>query len=350
MKILDICTVDFSFTGIPVHIRNFYNELKKRNIVDIVAPSFDAKFLETMPLKNNTKLYSLPRKKNPCAYLLGLSRLVKKENYDVIHIHGNSSTMALELFACDSVNALKIVHTHNTEYKAKVLNKLLNGYMLNKADVLFAASMKAGQKLYKNNHFYVINNGIDESFFKYNVQKRAEIRKKYNIKDTQVVIGHVGTFNYQKNQDFLIKIAQKLSCLKYKFILIGDGKREEFKKRIKELNLEDRFIILSTNNHIQDFYSAFDIFAFPSRFEGLGMAAVEAQISGVFCILSDNVPQEARISKRTFFLPLKVENWIKTIKSYHYENQRNDVFSKKYDIHNCAIQLEKIYKENSDNK
>lgn len=350
MKILDICTVDFSFTGIPVHIRNFYNELKNRNVVDIVAPSFDTSFLKTMPLKNNTKLYSLPRKKNPCAYLLRLSRLVKKEKYNVIHIHGNSSTMALELLACNSVNALKIVHTHNTEYKAKVLNKLLNRYMLNKADVLFAASLKAGRKLYKDNHFYVINNGIDESSFKYNVQRRAEIRKKYNIKDTQVVIGHVGTFNYQKNQEFLIKIAQKISCSKYKFILIGDGKREEFKKKVKELNLENQFIILPTNDHIQDFYSAFDIFVFPSHFEGLGMAAIEAQVSGLFCILSDNIPQEAKINKETVLLPLKVENWIKIINTYRHEYQRNHIFSKKYDIHSCAVQLEKIYKENSENK
>ena len=344
MKILEVCTVDFSLTGIPVHIRNYYNELKKNNKIDIVAKSFDKKILKTMPLENETVLYELPRTKNPILYISKLRKIVAKNNYDVVHIHGNSSTMALELLTCRSSSALTIVHTHNTEYKAKVLNVLLKPYLMHHADLYFAASSEAGKKLYNRKKFVVIKNGIDVSNFKFNLEERLYIRKRLNITDDKIILGHVGTFNEQKNQDFLLKLSKKLNPKKYHFVLIGDGEREKF---ISKIANKEMFTVLKTTDEIGKFYSSFDMFLFPSNWEGLGMAAVEAQYATLQTLVSDRIPKTVKISNNIKFLPLEVNRWVKEIENYSKEDllksRKNNFISAEYDIKNCAKKLMNLY-------
>lgn len=343
MKILDICTVDFSFTGIPVHIRNFYNELKKHNHVDMVAPYFDHTFLKTMPLFNGTKLYQFNRKKNPIIYLHKLAKIIDKNKYDVIHIHGNSATMSLELMACKNNNAVVIVHTHNTQYKAKILNRIFKNYLLKHADLYFAASEEAGKKLYGNHRFYIINNGIDEAKFKFNCNYREKIRNQLKISKNKIVLGHIGTFNEQKNQNFLLELARILDPNKFHFILIGDGEKKKFLVKIQN---REMFTVLPTTFNINQYYSAFDMFLFPSKWEGLGMVAVEAQVSGLPCLVSDKVPKSVKISPRLVFLSLNdIDKWIQAIKENSTEaNYRKIDVKHTYDIKICVHTLEKIYK------
>lgn len=344
MKILDICTVEFSFTGIPVHIRNFYNELKKNNHVDIVAPDFNYSFLKTMPLHNGTKLYKISRKKNPIVYLYKLSKLINKNDYDIVHIHGNSSTMSLELMACKKSNAVVIVHTHNTQYKAKVLNRLFKGYLLGHADLYFAASKEAGKKLYGKHSFYIINNGINENIFKFDKKIRTKIRNRLHIFDDQTILGHVGTFNEQKNQQFLLEIANRLDPKKYHFVLIGDGEKKYFIEKVKN---KEMFTLIPTTPNVNQYYSAFDMFLFPSKWEGLGMVAVEAQISGLICLVSDNVPEAVKISSKISFLSLKdIDRWIYMIKTNtNKARQRQINIKHTYNIELCVNNLEKLYKQ-----
>ena len=341
MKILYICTVDFSLTGIPVHIRNYYNVLSKKNHIDIVSPHFSKEILKTMPLHNNTKLYSLPRKHNPFRYLIELRKIAKENSYDVIHIHGNSSTMSLELFACKGLKSVLIVHTHNVDYKSKFLNKLFRNFMLNNADMYFAASKMAGDKLYKPKKYYVIENGILESNFKFNAKERLKIRRKLAIPEQTILLGNVGRFCEQKNQEFLIKIAMKLDSRKYHFLLIGDNSKE-FKNQLKKSHLEKFFTILPATNNVGYYYSAFDMFLFPSKWEGLGMVAVEAQYSDVPCLISNKVPKEVEISNNTKFLPLKKVVWVNAIKDSSII-RKNTVYTDKYDIKKCADRVQKLY-------
>jgi glycosyltransferase involved in cell wall biosynthesis len=345
MKILEICTVDFSLTGIPVHIRNYYNELKKYNQIDIVAKSFDNKILNTMPLENGTVLYELPRTKNPFSYIIKLKNIIKKNKYDIVHIHGNSATMTLELLACKKAPTITIVHTHNIEYKAKVLNILLKPYLLKHADLCFAASAEAGNKLYGNKRkFTIIENGINTLDFKFNPVDRNTIRGRYNIDNDKIVLGHVGTFNEQKNQEFLLRISEKLDPQKYHFFLVGDGKKEKF---LAQLSNKKMFTIVNTTSEISKFYSAFDIFLFPSRYEGLGMAAVEAQYSGLPTIVSERVPRAVKVSNNIEFLPLKVNEWVEAIKTRVQNgviSKRNqNIVSSKFDITNCSKKLMNLY-------
>lgn len=345
MKVLEICTVDFSLTGIPVHIRNYYNELKKNNQIDIVAKSFDNKILNTMPLENGTTLYKLPRTKNPLSYFLKLKKIIRENKYDIIHIHGNSATMALELLASKNSSSVTIVHTHNTQYKAKLLNIILKPYLLKSADVYFAASSEAGNKLYGNKRkFTIIENGINTLDFKFDPNARFNIRKQYKINKNKIVLGHVGTFNEQKNQKFLLYISKKLDPQKYHFFLVGDGMKETI---LTQLPNKKMFTIIDTTNEINKFYSAFDMFLFPSKWEGLGMAAVEAQCAGLPTIVSEKVPHAVKVSNNIKFLPLSVNKWVSNIKLQSAKNILSNrdakLISAKYDITNCSKKLMKLY-------
>lgn len=341
MRILYICTVDFSLTGIPVHIRNYYNILSKNNHIDIVAPHFFKNILKTMELRNGTKLYALPRKSNPIKYLIYLHKIVKSKEYDVIHIHGNSSTMALELFACKNANSLLIVHTHNVEYKSEILNRILRKYMLKNADLRFAASKIAGDKLYGDNKYFVIKNGIEKSNFRFNEKERIKIREQLSLSKDKILLGNIGRFCEQKNQNFLIEVAKGLDPEKYHFLLIGNNDNGFF-KYIKQNDVANFFTVLPATSKIGRYYSAFDIFVFPSKWEGLGMVAVEAQYSNLPCLISLKVPKEVQISSNIKFLPLKAKVWSEAIKKTSII-RKNTIYTDKYNIKKCAYDIEKLY-------
>lgn len=348
MRILEICTVNFKLSGIPIHIRNYYNELKHNHHIDIVARNFDSKILRTMPLENNTNLYDLPRKKNLVKYFFSLKKIVKNGNYDIIHIHGNSATMAIELLACNHSRAVKITHTHNTEYQAKVISRALSSYVDSHADMRFASSMDAGKKLYGNKKFKVIKNGINTNDVKYNSKARKQLREKYDISEDTTVIGHVGLFWKQKNQEFLIEIANILVKRKipFKMVLIGDGEEKKaFLQKIKNLSLENYFFVLPSTDKVNEYYSMFDLFVLPSRWEGLGMVAIEAQYAGLPCLLSTNVPSAAKISNSVTFLSLDAETWAKEIikeKRTKLNRIKVDIYNS-YSIKDCAKDLEREY-------
>ncbi|QXL47009.1 glycosyltransferase [Lactobacillus johnsonii] len=346
MKILEVCTIDFGLNGIPAHIRNYYNSLKKENHVDIVAPNFNKKMLKTMPLENYTRLYSINRRENPIKYIVLLRKLVLKNKYDIIHVHGNSGTMGLEVLACKNSGAKIFVHTHNTKWSAKILSFLLKNFMIKNADMLCAASEEAGHKLYGNRNFVIINNGIETENFKFNSKSRKGIRNKFNISDDVILLGHVGRFNYQKNQDFLIEIAKKIKFKnkdKYHFMLIGEDDKTKFIEKLQLENVEDMFTVLDATDRINEFYSAFDIFLFPSLFEGLGMAAIEAQYAGLKTIVSNKVPQAVRVTNSITFLPLNIDKWVKEIKKESDIERNTKIISSKYDIKTCSKKLMYLY-------
>lgn len=93
-----------------------------------------------------------------------------------------------------------------------------------------------------------------------------------------------------------------------------------------------------------------DVFVFPSIFEGFGLAALEAQITGLKCFLADNITKEVDITETVKFISLKktAEQWAKIIldnRLYKREGKEKIAKEKKYDIIDTTKQLEKFYLE-----
>lgn len=348
MRVLIICTVKFDVSGIPIHIRNYANKLCEYEDVhiDIVSSKFEHRAARSIN-SNRINLIEIERNKNPFIYFLKLRSLIKKKKYDIVHIHGNSSTMSVELFACLFLNVKKIVHAHNTHCSHNFINLIFKPFLLALSDRKFACSADAGNWLYGRG-FEVINNGIDSKAYEYSENNRNAIRKKFDIDDSTIVLGSIGTFNFQKNHEFLAEISAKLKSDKYIFMIIGGGDKREFIDIIEKLDVREKFLLIDADVEIQRYYSAFDIFLLPSRWEGLGMVAVEAQYASLQTIITDTLPNEVEISKLISRLPLDSRLWIEKIENITIDDNdrnKNYVEDDKYEINRCAEYLLYKYRE-----
>ena len=154
----------------------------------------------------------------------------------------------------------------------------------------WACSWKAADFIFGNKipkqKIKIMNNAIDLSRYVYNLQTRIKYRRKYQIDDNECVIGNVGRFVYEKNQEFLIKVFEKLDKMtkenekKYKLLLVGSGEREkEYKEIVSKTGLENKVIFAGQRSDVAELLQMMDIFCLPSRFEGLPISIVEAQAS-----------------------------------------------------------------------
>ena len=167
----------------------------------------------------------------------------------------------------------------------------------------------------KQSQFQVINNAIDVQKYQFNEEKREEIRTKYFWQD-KFVIGCVGRFDYQKNQEFLIPVLEKVLKERENAILVfaGAGNTMNMVKELaKERKVEKSIVFLGSVDNVFEFYNAFDLFVLPSRFEGLCFVAIEAQANGLECVLSDQVTKETKICANTNFLSLDEKKWTNEI-------------------------------------
>lgn len=348
MRVLMICTVKFDISGIPIHIINYANKLCEFNgmKIDIIS----SEFVDDAIKKLNTQkinLIEIERNRNPLMYMKKLRTCIKKNKYDIVHIHGNSSTMSIELFACSLINVKKIVHAHNIRCTHNIINVVFKPFLIGLSDMKFACSTEAGKWLY-GSKFDVINNGIYNERYKYCEYSRKLIREQYNIDDSIILLGNIGTFNYQKNHEFLIDIALNLPSDKYKFMLIGGGEKDNFVSCIERAGVSKQFIILDADIDIQKYYSAFDIFLLPSRWEGLGMVIVEAQYASLKSIITNTLPQEVEVSELLKRVSLNSELWAKEIEKLSIDNNDrnlNYIVNHKYEIEHCTEYLLQKYKE-----
>lgn len=143
----------------------------------------------------------------------------------------------------------------------------------------------------------IVPNAIEVDKYKFNNDNRKDIRKRLGIPDDAYVIGHVGRFDYQKNQSFLVDVFKKIqkSNPKAHLIMVGDGvDKNSIIDKIKYENIFNVHIEPACAE-VEKFYSAFDVFVLPSHFEGLGIVLIEAQANGLECVASDTVPRDANV-------------------------------------------------------
>jgi len=301
-----------------------------------------------------SKVYVLPdRKQKLLNYSVALFNIIKKNNYDIIHVHGNSGTIAIELLiALLSGVKKRIAHSHNSTCDNPRLHKFLKPIMNNLTTSNFACSKCAGDWLFSKK-YTVLNNGIGTAQFLFSQSHRDYHRGKLNLK-LKTVIGHVGHFTHQKNHDFIIQMYKELSEQQsnYHLLLIGDGPLlENVKHKINEYGLSDSVTILNKRNDVNELLSAIDIFILPSHFEGLPLSGIEAQAAGLHCLVSDKISNELNLTNTVKYLPIpNSEKWIEYILSYdsssRVEQSNNNVIALKrmgYDIASNANILTQCY-------
>jgi glycosyltransferase involved in cell wall biosynthesis len=140
--------------------------------------------------------------------------------------------------------------------------------------------------------------GIDLQPFREPI-KREDVRRDLNISRNTVVVGHVGRFYSQKNHSFLLDIAAAVVQImpNVVFLLVGDGPlRNTMEAKARDLKISEHVRFLGVRKDISRLMrGAMDIFLFPSSYEGLPLVLLEAQASGLPCLISDRVSEQTDV-------------------------------------------------------
>ena len=279
--------------------------------------------------------------------------------YHIVHGHINSSAV-IYLESAKRYGCITIVHSHNTknpELSVKALAFKFFSYPLRYiSDYFLACSEQAavdrfGKHVAYSDRCNILRNGIDINAFSFSMEKRIEIRKELSI-ENDFVIGHVGRFTRQKNHSYLIDVFQAVKSVvpNTKLCLIGTGELEkEIQTKVHGKKLDNDVIFLGVTDRVNEYLMAMDVFVFPSIYEGLGMSLVEAQISGLPCVISKAIQDEAVICKDTVTkmrLDISPHEWAsKIVQSRGMERIDNSQVVKNagYDIVDVSRWLEDYY-------
>ena len=278
-------------------------------------------------------------------------------NYSSNHIIFHNHQIAFTIFLKPMLSKFKaynfITHNHMTKYSDKILSTIRNKLLClpikhMKNIYYFACSIDAGKMMYGKKDFFIMKNGIDCDKFKYSKIKRLKIRKELGVDDNCFVIGHVGRLEPVKNHTLILDIFKSFNDIypKSKLLLIGKGRLENnIKNKIKSMNLSDKVLMLGVKNNIDEMLSAMDLFLFPSFFEGLGIAIIEAQSCGLPVVVSNMIPKEA-IIKNVSIVNLNegIDKWIDQInklKNLHINRSKVNIYVKNSDF-NIYINTEAL--------
>ena len=348
--------------GVESVVMNYYRHIDRTKIqFDFICDEDSTNIPYEEIEKMGGKVILIPPYQKVFKYHKKLKEVLKSGGYKIVHSHINTLSV-FSLFAAKCAGVpVRIAHSHSTtnkkEKKKNLLKQVLRPFSKVFATDYMCCSELAGRwlfgnKEYDNGNVYLLNNAIDLDKFKYDEEKRKEKRKELNIEDSTLVIGHVGRFVEQKNHRFLIDIFNEVHKQKENSILLLAGQgplMEEMKEKVKILGIEDSVKFLGQRNDINELYQAMDLLLFPSLYEGLGMVVVEAQISGLPCVVSTEIPKIAKVTKKITFVNLenKIKPWNEVIFKYLSNiNRKNINFTDKienYDIKKNVTKLEIKY-------
>lgn len=356
IRVLHIVTT-MNRGGLETMIMNYYRNIDRSKVqFDFLVHRNQESDYDQEILSLGGKIYRINHL-NPFSfkYRKELKQFFKNHSeYKIVHCHLDCMSSIPLSYAKKAGIGVRIAHSHNSnqDKNLKYLLKLFYKRKISKVSTdLFACGDKAGKWMFGNSEFSVINNAINTKQFLFDVNLSNKMREKLNIKD-KFVIGHVGRFNEQKNHNFIIDIFKELTLINNNVILllVGDGNlKNEIEKKVKDLGLSKYVIFYGKCDCINKIMQAFDIFLFPSLYEGLPVTMVEAQASGLKCFISNKVPRECIITDNVVILNLddSSKNWAININKYSNgyirKNMLKSISDNGFDIEKRVKELEEFY-------
>lgn len=359
VKILFIMPREIGIGGIETVVLAYWKELLKRgHQVDFICHGYERGDYDDEIEKMGSLIYRVPIKsQNLKGTVQGVSEVLEKNEYDVVHAHMNATCGLYLKIAKKNGVQCRVAHSHCSSYKAytnnwvKILINELEKVKTRKyATDCLACSDLAGRWLYGRRPFKIVRNGVDIERYRYNVHEREVIRQELNIQRDEIVLGHVGGFVECKNHDFLIEVFEQVyrENDKYRLILIGDGQLQQtIKDKVKEKQMKDKVIFLGQRNDVWRCLQAMDIFLLPSLSEGAPVAAIEAQANGLKCVFSNKIPLEVFINNTTISLGIDEENKYEWVKECLLPAERTNVNNDRLEQYNwprIVDELEDLYK------
>lgn len=340
-------------SGVSSVVLNYYFAIDKDRIqFDFLVHEEVDNALIQMLTNLGAKIYVMPGYQ--------LSTLLNYENdfiklvgdsYQIIHCH-----IPHEAFFCLRVGKklgckVRIIHSHNTkgsDYFLKgIRNRFLKCLGVYYSNHIFSCSHKAARYLVnKKREVNIIPNAISVKKYAFNYEKREKMRAEFDF-GTNFIIGHIGRFDKQKNHKFIIDILVQLkekipNCL---LVLIGDGNRiNDIKNYATKLHVDHYIRWIGSSDRISDYLQCMDVFVLPSLYEGLPVVALEAQASGLPCLLSDRITKEVKCTELVRFLQIKhCSVWVNEIMKWLDFKRSEWQLLRGYNIDDESEKLVEIY-------
>lgn len=287
-------------------------------------------------------------------------KLLVGTGYEIVHAHTDLWEFAPLSVAKKCGVPIRIAHAHMYKPKTDLLRNVLRAYCAHRirtnATNFWCCSKWAGKSLFRRQlDLHVMFNAIVPGRFAFDKDARRDLREGLGIDG--LCVGHVGRQSEEKNRPLLLRaFAEVKRQIPATLLLVGcdEGYYErELSALAAELGIERDIICLPPQADVGRFYSAMDVFCLPSRFEGLGIVAIEAQANGLGVVASmEGVPKEVDVSGNVGFVSLQASSneWADTLikASHRPSGVDNPVAGSTYDIAVAAKRLADDYRALAD--
>ena len=277
--------------------------------------SKDGGVYEKEVLSRGGKIYTVPpRRTNLFRALKEIRTIVKQNQYRYVLRVGDEPIVCVDLLAAKfggaghlafrSCNALT-----GLSKKARMINSLMRPILNAVTDAKIAPSLLAAEFTFGKKQAkkaYILHNGVDLRLFYYDSCGRDAVRNEFSLQG-KFVVGHIGRFNKQKNHRYLLEVFSEICRMRSDAVLLLVGTGEEQDKIlgwIKDFALEDRVVLAGQRFDIPEILSAMDVFVFPSLHEGMPNTVIEAQATGLPCVIADTITPDADITGLVKYLYL----------------------------------------------
>lgn len=318
--------------------------VKEQEVIDLGGRIFHI----TNPNENFRKFYH------------ELELIIKNEGpYDIVHGHTLfNSGYALKLAYKYNV-PIRVAQAHNSQRNRKrtlpkkIYQSVMRKWIKKYATHFLAVSDEAGEfvfgKEFYHKHGNFIINGIPVEKYKYNPDKNLEFKVENNFVNKKI-IGHTGRLAAVKNQEFIINLMPDLLKHDPNFValLVGEGEdHDKLQNLINKLDLKDSVFLLGGRSDVPDLLNNFDIFLFPSMYEGLPLSLLEAQSAGLPSVISENMTDQVILNNSVYKIPLSnKEEWVNKIlelRNFDRENEPVLVEEKGFGITTMMEKAKNIY-------
>lgn len=298
------------------------------------------------------------------------TKIIKEHEYKCLHINTDTAYIAAAYIYAAKKGGIKsiYVHSHCTQVDdtsnmrrmiKTAFHTLCRPYVCRNTAKYLACSKVAGEWMFGKSrvdgkNYKTIYNGVEACQYLYDKDVREQYRREFELEDS-FVIGNIGRLSYQKNQDFLLDVFNEYrkSNTKSRLVLVGTGPlKDELADKINRLGISQFVIMLENRNDVPALLSMMDVLVMPSRFEGLPVTMVEAQMSSLPCIVSSNITKEAKFTGSVAYIAgWDVNKWVAIVdKAKRIKRMRNkkELLNSKFNISFAALELQSLFLENID--
>ena len=304
--------------GVETMLYQYYTHLDTQRVqFDFIVHSEMIGRLESAFSDMGSAIYHVtPKRESLFQNTRDIAKVLRQGKYDAVHVHQGVSSLNTLALAQRYGVPVKIVHNHGVKTSGGlkgVFFRLLRELCCRYADWYFACSDEAGENMFGRRwktdpHCCLMKNAEELDCFVFDATVRQNLRDAAGLGNGDLLLLHAGRMDEAKNQRFLLDVLAAIQKKepKARLVLAGDGPLKELlMKKAAEKGLENSICFLGVVKNLNEWYMAADVFVFPSKHEGLGMVAVEAQISGLPVLCSTGVPRSVALTKNVRFLPLK---------------------------------------------